>query len=438
MKGYFVSNIMAHDRIERKSSIIKEEEWALARQKLAPSGVYSPNGTKLRRKDSGLEHSFIVIGGKILAMSGHGVYLGQGAQGRVKLAEDEIGGIYALKIVSNESRNILNESDIAFDLDVALKESYRPLGTAPTFQSTIKHYLAYKYLGIPLGTYLENNSLSDDQRYELCIKIAFSFYALHSGKNSKKNLNYAHLDVISTNITIDNSGAVHLIDFGNSKVIVDRESCGFFNRKDDEKYVEFIDNITRERSDVCRFMRLIGPDSQKILNKEMLEANKSLDNLYYAEHSDDSYTALELCKKLTFIRFKLDYSTLYNQILTKSETETLIKGLNEHSQEIQEVYKAIDDLKIIAPLHLQHTSIMDKIDRLEEVYKSALEAYAQGNEVAVGAFSQELSSINQFLCNKHELTTEQITMIKLIMKRLNENVLFFQDYTQIECQHTHK
>lgn len=128
-------------KIEWLSEQSKKDEWARAKSALAPNGVLHPNGTKLRRKDSGLSHSFIVIDGKILAMAGQGVYLGQGAEGRVKLSEDEEGGIYALKI---GNALLAEESDIATDLGKAI-----PHGSRPTPKGR-KYYLPYFYLGKPL------------------------------------------------------------------------------------------------------------------------------------------------------------------------------------------------------------------------------------------------------------------------------------------------
>jgi hypothetical protein len=86
------------------------------------------------------------------------------------------------------------------------------------------------------------------------------------------------------------------------------------------------------------------------------------------------------------------------QILT--DTEILIKRLNEHNQETQTMYQAIDDLKSSTAIDMtppQHTEILEKIDNLKRLYKSILIAFAQNDEGSIDAFSNEFRSIIQFL-----------------------------------------
>lgn len=545
---------MACDRIEWKSSVIKEEEWTLAKQKLAPNGILSPDGSKLRRNDSGLEHSFIVIGGRILSMSGQGVYLGQGAEGKVKIAEDEFGGIYALKIITSREGGITTEGEVATDLSKALEESTRHSKSSKPSNGFMKHYIPYAYLGIPIVKYLEkyqyvrqdsliklyykspeemdqlrrdtfdstkvaetsiykncyiwkNNKLmyipddnvwnarsfimenpdlfskrlnevasknsdgvfclsnqdfdtliasnqwlypakqvikvefirfdgysdshlSKDQLYDLAIKITLALHELHSGKNSRASLGYAHSDLHLNNITINESGDIAFIDFGKSSILDNNDIHTLFNTRAKKKSYHGREN------DVVKLMGHLTPSdkdcnhgSLAIINEAMLAENKNLHDLFKFFQGRPS--ALELCKKLTLIRFKLDSSALYNQILVESDINTLIKRLNEHSQEIAEVYSAIDDLKsVVADIDarpLQHTLIMKKIDCLQVAYKSALVAYSQDNKEAVGAFFHEVSAFNQFLCSD-VLTTDQITAIEPIMKRLNSELLLGMTY----------
>ena len=79
-------------------------------------------------------------------MASKNIYLGAGVQGRVKLAEDEYGGLYALKI---GNALLAEESDIATDLNKAI-----PYTSRITTKGH-KYYLPYLYLGKPLRSYLE-------------------------------------------------------------------------------------------------------------------------------------------------------------------------------------------------------------------------------------------------------------------------------------------
>lgn len=91
-----------------RSSEVKAAEWAYAKQQLSPNGKMMPDGTKLSRKVNAgfslfgkkLTHSFIILDQKIFAMAPKGEILGEGRYARAKMAEDEDGGLWALRIVS--------------------------------------------------------------------------------------------------------------------------------------------------------------------------------------------------------------------------------------------------------------------------------------------------------------------------------------------------
>ena len=82
----------------------REREWLLTKEKLSSHGKLLPNGTKLRRKDypETLNHSFMVMDDRIIALSGKGIHLGKGRNAHAKLAEYEGGNLIALKIITKD------------------------------------------------------------------------------------------------------------------------------------------------------------------------------------------------------------------------------------------------------------------------------------------------------------------------------------------------
>lgn len=221
---------------------IRQREWQTAFTHLKPHGTLLPNGTKLRRKDHQtlLTHSFIIVDGKILAMAGHGHYLGSGISGKVKLAEDQNGALYALKIssyIEYTSRHVKvdKEADIAHDIGKAL------CGTQRKSLSGSKKYLANHYFfGKSLYQYLIDHqyaTLSPDgrakinmlatiplkERIKLAITILEAIKDLNDGKQSKHGKKYSHGDLHLNNILINEQGEVYLIDFDRSSAITQED-----------------------------------------------------------------------------------------------------------------------------------------------------------------------------------------------------------------------
>ena len=197
----------------------RQHEWAYANQRLNRS----PNGTKLRRKDHPqIEHSFIVIDGKILAMAPRGEYIGRGSFGRAKLCEEEDGKLWAVKISALQKNNLniqkiqQNEESIVNDLGLGLKAITRTPYFCFFGSKEPKHYLAMQYLGKSLLN-VQTQDFSDLQRYDLALKMLGALKKLHSGSQSKIDRQYVHGDIALRNFTIDDHGTVHLIDFGLSR-----------------------------------------------------------------------------------------------------------------------------------------------------------------------------------------------------------------------------
>lgn len=196
----------------------KAREWGFAKEKLIQEGGLLPDGHKLRRKDYPdiLNHSFMVIGRKIIALSGKGIYLGAGINGHAKLAEEENGHLIALKVITNEKEeaNSAQESKVAQDLGIAGQRLTR---TSSSKKYPLKHYIAYQFLGIRLFEYLDKHKASLDMRYEMGINIALALNEIHTGKKSQSKKTYIHGDIHGKNIVIDEKGSPHFIDYGRAK-----------------------------------------------------------------------------------------------------------------------------------------------------------------------------------------------------------------------------
>ncbi|WP_416430906.1 hypothetical protein [Piscirickettsia salmonis] len=123
-----------------KSAEHRSKEWEIAKKHLQGGGV--PEGTKLQRSkgilrkksysdneghEHKIKHSFIVVNGEILALSGHRVVLGQGISGKVKLAENEGGHLYAVKIGHQE---VIKQVDLVVPVEPIKQSELKILADA--------------------------------------------------------------------------------------------------------------------------------------------------------------------------------------------------------------------------------------------------------------------------------------------------------------------
>ena len=420
-----------------ESEELKNREWALAKESLSPKGVLFPNGTKLRREDSGLSRSFLIVDGRILAMEGKNTFLGFGAQGRVKLAEDEMGSLYALKITkSKAARRSLSESLIAYDLGKSLRYTKR------ISKKGEKHYLPYFYLGTPLDKYLKNNKtvLTDDQRYDLAIKITLACYKLHSGQSSKTGSKYSHGDVHLGNMLINEiTGEISLIDFGWTEP-VDRFKWVHRNLNKLHRFFINTEQYTpQEQQDGSELEEILlwptGDDeSVFIRNTQDNNVPKSLETLL-SHHSTKGYqpterSLLDVARKLTFIRFKLDNLPFYNQQFSVSSTEEIMKKLNEQAENINIVYCSIENLRLAVNESVEQDQIIKHILDLENSYKLFLIGYTKNEykeehdqflnclKIIEQQLSEHLPSVE-----RTKLTSIESAFDKLLLDSTTENIL---------------
>ena len=106
---------------------------------------------------------------------------------------------------------IQKEARFNYDLRVATSD----LVIRRNADGTIyKVYQEMRNIGPSLETYLRHNNLSDEERFELAIKLLLLTDDLHTGKLSISQTPYAHRDIKEPNILIDANGELHFIDFG--------------------------------------------------------------------------------------------------------------------------------------------------------------------------------------------------------------------------------
>ncbi|OAJ34145.1 protein kinase domain-containing protein [Piscirickettsia salmonis] len=194
------------DSLEQRS-----KEWEIATLHLAGKS----DGIKLKRSKEGprqtlyidrdlkkhpLFHSFMNINGQILALAGKGRILGQGAFGKVKLAEDEQSRLYVMKIGLTDNVDE-NELNILGDLNL-LRGSGRRSG---------KQYVALDFLGKSLD---KVDFKSDKQRLEVSLKLVEAVRQLNAGEVSKSATKIYHNDIKPENVVLSEDGKVSLIDFG--------------------------------------------------------------------------------------------------------------------------------------------------------------------------------------------------------------------------------
>lgn len=427
-------------RMQWESEKLKNDEWALATVSLAPGGVLLPNGTKLRREDSGLSHSFLIVNGRILAMSGKGVYLGHGNDAKVKLAEDESGALYALKI-ARSSQKIPLESDTTFDLGVAIPFTSR------SSKKGEKYYLPYFYLGTPINKYLKTANLSDDQRYELGIKMVLALNAVHSGEKSKTGAKYAHVDLHIANFTInEETGNVSVIDFGDSEK--EPQEASLIGRLKNS-FLTFFGCKLRETplsvfqdKDLADMEETLGATTNMwkicVFTHEMQAQNKLLYDLmnhYELSSKPMGYepsqrSLLDVARKLTFIRFRLDNLPFYNQRFSVSETEEIMQKLNNQANNINAVYELIEKLRLVVNEPVAQQQISNQVLDLENRFKFFLIGYVENEcKEEVNQFSNCLKILEQQLresvspVDPTQLTSIESAFDKLLIDLREENTL---------------
>ena len=202
------------------SDVLNEREWQQV-NRLITSG--KEQSLKLGKKENGLQYSYILLensdGQKIPYRLGHEV-LGQGAEGKVKVAEDQNGNKFAVKISADDKKDNAKETEIGL-----MKEAGATVGDVkverdqPKYSKSLKDNIQNKryvllpfYAGADVDKVLQKNNLNQESKLTLALMCAESVNQLHA-------MNILHRDLKGANFRakVDENGTVlsaNVIDFG--------------------------------------------------------------------------------------------------------------------------------------------------------------------------------------------------------------------------------
>lgn len=173
-------------------------------------------------------HSFVILGGKIYAIA-QGFVLGEGTYGKVKYLLDEDQTVFVLKKEVPTSDDPLQpeELEVLQDRNLSMgRHQVRQLDYAEDDskkQNTPVFYTQMTYAGITLRKLTSPDpqdkdplpELTDEERLDIGIDLCLELHDFHYlRRKSQSKTAYAHLDLKLDNITRDQQGKLHLIDFG--------------------------------------------------------------------------------------------------------------------------------------------------------------------------------------------------------------------------------
>lgn len=378
------------DRQDNKMPLftVTADQWEIAHQYLDNA----PDGTKLpfsvERKCKNTVHpikkfadapkpyqtftSFMKQNGRILAFQRG--ELSDGSVNKAKYAIDEAGILYVIK-VGDDSEQFNNEATILQDLQISSSLIKRV--------NHQKKYITMNSLGINLKRYFldENNqSISDELRLDIAIKLCWQLYRLHAGHASATNTAYAHMDIKPDNITIDKDGNIYLIDFGLAEKNPKEAGLAKTNA---HVYVAYCDRqknqvLSKEQYDVIALKRIIHlPDSfygggkryisniyrdndelVSLLSERFLHQHQLNEyiNTHAFEDDEPDYTqdktsALMLTAML--INVKLNLNIDNKQIATDTIVTHAITGayFSNHASELNTLLLSCSKLKLMAALN---------------------------------------------------------------------------------------
>ncbi|MGJ3501339.1 Protein kinase domain protein [Piscirickettsia salmonis] len=348
----------------------KAIEWRIAKKYLegSPPGTeIHPRHTKRARfiddetgKAVTITHRYLKGSGPHIFVKSNGKVLGKGTYGEVTFAETEDGCMWAIKV------SAVPEGNIAFDVGKAL----RP------FSQGGKHYQVYQFLGVPLDKFLIENTLSEEQKYDLAISLAREVHHFHAGTHSHTETQYVHLDIKPDNVCVDKDLNANLIDYGLSQKLATplKQSpgspCYVSNdyhqsskaAKDTFALLRTIGMLPKTR--LARWLKPAFPDLRYVDDRpaifKMPIHNRQLWDLLDTRDAKIRKTSpIDICVKLILIKFGL--CTLDN----------LAKALAD-PQQFDQSYQHLELLglnqAVYVKLVLDTPSLLDQLARYKELF----------------------------------------------------------------------
>ncbi|MBA3661109.1 MAG: protein kinase family protein [Gammaproteobacteria bacterium] len=366
-------------------------------------------------------HSFIKINGTIYALAqGSDSTIHFGSIGKVKYAKSEDNTSLIIKVGKRESEDRV-EAEILNDLYLsagANKRIYNLSSTGGDNNSLFdsKFYTTIEYLGSNINQFINIHpyNLTAERRLEIAIQICWQLYRLHTGLASVTHTPYAHLDLKLDNVTIDEAGHVHLIDFGFSKKFpkkLGKSATGATAYVANEisghpltleqydiialKRILYMPEAFYCKSGFIRLPAILRPAS--ILTEAQLIKTK-LDpyiNTYAIlnsppDSSTDETNAVMLCALL--IAAKLNLSMSYEQIRNDKEITLAITALYfaGRQKEIEKYLRDTNAIKLIAALNTTNKIFLLDAYKDDEALKAVIKVASTHEMVCAMLYLKDL------------------------------------------------
>jgi serine/threonine protein kinase len=274
----------------------------------------------------------------------HGIYavhskqLAAGTYGCVYYCEDIQGIPWVLKVtdpISKREVSLLKNVGLRGAFKLSLKGVEGKYGQISSYRGiTIGDYLKLKN---PTGS----AGITEDEQYNLAIKIARAVHQFHCGRLSNDNKKYAHLDLKPENICINKEGLVQLVDFDFAEEI---KKEGLRKAKGSPYYIyRYIEiGMSQVRLDLFALLRILylpkklfiyghrkekvvrGSRIQYVFSDNVIDKNESLrdfldtSNGGFVNFQGDD-TAIKIVCRLIFYRHNINDEELINKVMRKPE-----------------------------------------------------------------------------------------------------------------------
>ena len=317
-------------------------------------------------------HSFIKVGDRIYALAlGKGVdaIIGAGASAKVKYAEDENQIIWAIKIQKRLKWSRV-EAFISEDLALSVAHAQNP--------ESGKVYTVMHYLGEPLNERLKRQPLTEQEQIDFSMQLCWRTFKLHHGQLSRLGIAYAHSDLKQRNLTVDERGNLHLVDFGYTKAnprgIKFRKAgtAKFLPPPDADGFIF----QSREECDLLALLRILhmpeqchcysgytmnseDEDDKNLLSRELIEKYQLREYLDTGSESEEKPydfekrkpSAIELCAMFAAINITLPLP--FQHIFRNKQNALVIAGLHMAGKSREEILATLtspQQCKLVAAL----------------------------------------------------------------------------------------